>query len=202
MTVSSARIFVVLCGIVSIGGMVWAAFHDDRWLSLIAALAFALIVIVTATVFNLQHWFSASRSGVKRAIDLSRGNAIFMAITFGWGAFAMLGVYGLSDLWWWHSWQYGLLMLALGVSLLIYANALGRPNIPIAKSVALDLGAALALLQGLGAAVGLGFLLGTDKLSSLKPDWPANHVFLAGGIAICVLSLVAAGMHYRMRSMA
>jgi len=48
----------------------------------------------------------------------------------------------------------------------------------------------IALLAA--ALVGLVFLLISGKLQSTKPDWIANHVFLAGGLLVVVLSYLAA----------
>jgi hypothetical protein len=36
------------------------------------------------------------------------------------------------------------------------------------------------------------FLIGNGKLAPPKTDWVANHIFLAGGLAIAALSAIAA----------
>ncbi|MEO1719871.1 MAG: hypothetical protein AAFR23_06525, partial [Pseudomonadota bacterium] len=46
-------------------------------------------------------------------------------------------------------------------------------------------------IQGAAAAVGLIFLVISGKLFADKPDWLANAVFLAGGIAVATGSLIA-----------
>ena len=54
-------------------------------------------------------------------------------------------------------------------------------------------------LLGAAAAVALGMLIGSGKVGSIKADWPANHVFLAGGLALVVISAIAAITHFKLR---
>jgi hypothetical protein len=50
---------------------------------------------------------------------------------------------------------------------------------------------ALTLAHGFAALAGLAFLIGSGKLSTLKDDWAANHVFLFGATGILVLCIIA-----------
>lgn len=193
-----------LLGIVVAGGMSALAMtvlasQGERVASLVVAIAFCLTAVFASLAFNRRFWTKSARDDAVQVFACARGNAVLMALTFGWGAFAMLCVYALTALWWWHSWQYGSGMLGIALVLLAYAWLVSRPErVPGGLSF-LDLGAALGVMASIGAAVGLSFLFLSDKLLSVKPDWPANHIFVAGGIAISVLSMIAAVSHVRLR---
>jgi hypothetical protein len=57
----------------------------------------------------------------------------------------------------------------------------------------------LAMVQAAAAAIALGMLVSSGKLASLKADWPANHVFVAGGLALVVISVISAITHFKLR---
>jgi len=193
---------LVSVGFISSAAIVFAASANDTSLSvlsLLAALLFGIAIIVASVIFNIPEWFYRSYGRIKSPVEFSRVNASLMALTYGWGALTLLGVYTLSGLWWWHSWQYGGGMFAVAVALLFYVRAVGRPGHVLRERRLLDAGAVLSIAQGLGSAGGLFFLFHTHKLSSQGVDWPANHVFLAGGIALCVVSFVAAATYFIVR---
>ena len=48
----------------------------------------------------------------------------------------------------------------------------------------------LAGYQAVLIGVGLVWLIGSGKLATLKGDWAANQLFLAGGFAIMCLSMI------------
>lgn len=91
-------------------------------------------------------------------------------------------------------------MFAISIALSFYVRAMGRPGHVLGKPRLLDAGAALSFLQGLGGVGALLFLFHTHKLAKLNVDWPANHVFLAGGIAISVVSFLASATYLFVRA--
>jgi hypothetical protein len=115
-----------------------------------------------------------------------------MAITYAWGAIAMLSVYTLTGLRWYHAWQYGLAMALLAVLLFLYAIAIGREGSRLRQRVFLLGALQLTAVQGAGALARVLFLIGSGKLATPKTDWAANRIFLAGGLAIAALSVIAA----------
>ena len=82
--------------------------------------------------------------------------------------------------------------------IMTYVHLLARDGSPLRTPKSLRLAAWLAGLHGGAAIVGLGFLLGSGKMLSRKTDWAANHVFLAGGLAIIGLSALAVLTHFRL----
>ncbi len=55
----------------------------------------------------------------------------------------------------------------------------------------MEWGRKAACLQGFAAGTGISWLIGSGKLATVKGDWAANDVFLAGGVAILCLSAMA-----------
>jgi uncharacterized membrane protein YqjE len=128
-----------------------------------------------------------NRSPFDDAEAAARHNGTLQAYTWGVGAASMLGVYLLSGLKWQHGWQYGAGMALIALVALWFARQPRWLN-----TVAL-----VVALQGMAAAIGLAVLAGSGKLASVKADWAANIIFVAGGVALAVLSVMAVGAHRR-----
>ena len=178
--------WLLLAGALSIAAMVLGAGRGDTVNSALAVGLFAAAVIGAALWINAPLWgrsAGGSDSAVKTALVC---NVWIAAFAYAWGAIALFAVYSLSDLVWRHSWQYGLgaALFAVGVSL--YAYRLDRETSTVLPPLH------LTALHGAAAAGGLIYLVGTGKLETQRGDWAANHVFLAGGIAIVALCLIAA----------
>lgn len=117
-------------------------------------------------------------------------NGMLQAWAWGIGAASMLGVYLLSGLKWQHGWQYGTGMALMALLAFWFAR---QPRWLNATAV-------VVALQGAAAAIGLAILAGSGKLASVKGDWAANIIFVAGGLAIAVLSVMAVAAHRRART--
>lgn len=126
--------------------------------------------------------------GVSRRAHAAHINARALTSVFMWGALAIGAGYGLTELHWQHWWQYALAMLLLAIVAGIIA-ARGRRG--LSSDAELDLLTWVTAIQAVAAMVGLAFLIGSGKLWAGKPDWLANHVFLAGGVAVAAISIIA-----------
>lgn len=204
---------LVLLMVMTSIAMVWAVGLGSRNLAFAFAALFPSLIVLAAAALN---WRAFSQSPPSRdnkpglaassadrrltAVDASVCNAQLMAFVFIWGGVAMFAVYTLADIWWWHSWQYGLAMLAIGAGLFAYAGLMGQETSSLREPGALNAGAYLAVVQAIGASIGLVFLLNSGKLAVGRVDWPANHIFIVGGLAIIVISAIAAAVHFRLRS--
>lgn len=122
----------------------------------------------------------------------SRRNARLMAIAYAWGAVVMLGIDWIGALGWRHYSQYGLGFAAAAVMVFAYAHALGREASRLATAPWLGRARALAMIQGVAALAGIAWLIASGKLWSMRGDWAANLVFVSGGLAIALLSALAA----------
>jgi hypothetical protein len=191
---------LVVVMVASIATIVWAVGEGDRSLTSLGALAFPVAAILVSLIINMPLWRRKARhADPSKAAHASRRNARLMAFIYAWAAAAMFAIYSLTELWWWHSWQYGLAMAAVSSCLLLYAERMKDLSSALVQPRALDATAMLALVQAAAATGGLAFLIGSGKLASSKPDWPANHVFIGGGIGLIVVSLIAAYTHRRLR---
>lgn len=134
---------------------------------------------------------------------LGRGaevNAAFMAVTYLWGGAMMLAGYGFSALVWRHWWQYGAGMILIGGVLALLSRGFARAKSSGRSDTIVELAYRATQTQLAAAVLGLLFLAGSGKLASAKPDWAANHVFLAGGLVIVALCIFAIRTHRRLRS--
>ena len=193
---------VAVVGAITAGLMAVAAAYGAKFTSLGAALGFAILAIDVSLRSNREIWKDAAgalKENPDAAFLASQVNGRLMSGVYMWGALALLLIYSTTELWWFHSWQYGLAMALIAAALMGYVYLLGDRESAFRSMRSLDISAALALAQAAGAAVALGFLISSGKLASLKADWPANHVFLAGGLAIIPLSLAAAITHSRLK---
>lgn len=202
MSISSRFKMLLAFVVVTAAVIVIAASFTAKFTSLAAALGFALIAANTALALNqpiLGDPGGALRKDATIFLKATRINARVMACIYGWGALTIFAIYSLSGLWWFHSWQYASAMGLIAALLLGFTHLLGEPGSQFRSPLALDVSAGLAMAQAGGAAMGLGFLISSGKLASIKPDWPANHVFVGGGIALIVASVVSAITHVRLK---
>lgn len=195
---------LILATTMSIMSMVWSVGAGARSSSLWAALAFAAVVVIATFLVNRPAWTSSPDMTLDlrrdRAIDTARRNAWMMSSVYAWGGLAILAIYTLTELWWWHSWQYGGAMLVVAAGLFLFAHIMGYKTSVLRSDGVRNAGAWAAIAQATAAAGGLGFLIATGKLGSVKPDWPANHVFLAGGLALIAISAISAATHFHAKS--
>lgn len=177
----------------TIVAMVVCANQGWRALSIVAAAAAAIVLMHRAFTVNGQFGGATptANSAPTTASTAGRSNAQLVGAAYGWGGLAMLAVYMLSGLSWRHGWQYGSGMLLIALALFGYARMLAAPSSPMATPRALALVAMLALAQGIAAALALVILATSGKLATAKGDWAANHIFVAGGLAIVVISVLA-----------
>jgi hypothetical protein len=177
----------------SVAVMVTGARLGRPELSAAAAGFFALAIVAVGWLVNRPAWqLDAARTPVDAAPVAARRNARLMAITYAWGAAAMLTAYTLTGLRWYHAWQYGLAMTLLAAILFLYAIAIGREGSRLRQRPLLLGALQLTVVQGAGALAGSLFLIVSGKVATPRPDWAANHIFLAGGLAIAALSAIAA----------
>lgn len=178
---------VLLAFVVSILICVSAANRLSSAMTGLAVALFSAQVLMSALRVNLPSWNGATLSSDGRSWGWN--NSLLAITTYGWGAAAMFSIYGLSDLNWRHWWQYGAAMALLALIAFGCAHVLlGRSDKQPTQS-ALKTLARMTLLQGIAAIAGLAYMIGSGALDTVKDDWAANHVFLAGGITITLLSL-------------
>jgi hypothetical protein len=179
--------WLLLAGALSVAGMVLGAGRGDRLLAASAAGLFATAITAIALWINAPVVLrpAADADGEAAAAAVAC-NVWLAAFVYAWGASALLAVYTLSDLAWRHGWQYSLGAAIFAVGLAMVAASLDR-----AEGTKLP-PLYLTALHGFAAVGGLVYLVAEGKLATLRGDWAANNVFVAGGLAIIALCVIAA----------
>ncbi len=178
---------LLLAGALSVGIAILAAARRSEATLALAALLFALQVLVVLLRTNVPLWRGSAGADAGWAWD----NSVLTAISYAWGAAVMLTVYPLGGLVWRHWWQYGLGMALLAAGTLVVAGYLVGARKPH------DDGRGLVVLMrmtvGLVVAVvaSLVYLVASGKLATPKDDWAANVVFITGGVTVLAISLAS-----------
>ncbi len=184
--------WIVTAMVASIAAVVSGVHAGQAWLSWASVLMFGLVLVATAVDLN-DVWISAPAEAVVGDAPMvaARQNAELISLAYLWGTMAMGAIYQLTDLRWQHGLQYATGMAVIGLVFHVYAYLISQPGHALRSPKALGLAALLVLLHGVAALVGVGFLLLSGKLVSVKGDWAANQIFLAGGLSVAVLSALA-----------
>lgn len=179
--------WLVLAAALSVAAMVLGAGRGDHLYPALAAGVLAVVVVAAGLWRNAPLWSVGAGAGPADATKSALvANICLAAFVYAWGAAALFAVYSLSDLYWRHAWQYGLGAVIFALGLAIY----GRSVDATAGSAVPPF--SLTLLHGAAVGGGLAYLLGTGKLATQRTDWVANDVFLAGGLSILALCVIAA----------
>jgi hypothetical protein len=164
--------------VLSAGGMAYGAASGSRSLTAVAALAYALAVLIVAWRVNRAAWSENSAAPTGQLFHTMRRNTRLAALVYAWAAAAFFAVYGLSTVRWQHGFQYGSAAALIAAGFLYYVHRMGSDGTGTAPAPR------LTILHGLAVTAGLIFLLTSGKLQSMKGDWPANYIFLFGGLAL------------------
>lgn len=155
-----------------------------------SAAAFAILLITSAIRTNSPLW---RRGAVKIAATQREAlwqTTLLIMLAYLWCALAFYAVYLGTTLHWQHGWEYGSAMLLVAVAHAVYLWRLSDPNASVSTPRAIDRAIRLAGCQAIAIAFGLIWLIQSGKLSSVKGDWAANQLFLAGGFAVMCLSVI------------
>lgn len=155
----------------------------------IAAAVFAIILIAAAMRMNAPLWRTTAKPGVTQRDALWQTTLLIM-LAYLWCGLAFYAVYLGTKLHWQHGWEYGSAMLLIALAHAFYLRRLSNPGDRVSTPSAIGRAVRLASYQGFAIAFGLIWLIQSGKLSSLKGDWAANQLFLAGGFAVMCLSVI------------
>lgn len=185
--------WILAAVVASIAGMVTGISADLPRFSWIAAGLFAIALVATAIDVNAPFWRAdAAALEPDASVNAAVRNTRLLVIGYIWGAVALFMIYRMTSLRWQHGLQYGAGMALLAWLCQLYAHFLVQPGSRLRTPRALAQATWLALVHGGAAFAGVLFLVLSGKVYSVKGDWAANQIFLAGGLAIVALSLVSA----------
>lgn len=172
----SSRVLVAL--LISLGALTAGAVLHAVPLSIAGAALFAAAIIASAVSSE-----TPPKPGA--ALDLARHHTLLAALSYAWAAAGFAAVYSLSDLVWYHAYQYGIGAFLFAFGLFLLYRRMGATDNATPPSIV------LTALHAAAAAGGLAYLFGTGKLMSQRTDWPGNIIFAAGGITIVALCIIA-----------
>lgn len=194
--------WILAAMVASLAGMITGISSDMPRFSMAAAGLFGMALVATAVDVNLAWWRQGEAAAAPDAqASAAISNTHLLVIGYFWGALALLLIYRMTSLRWQHGLQYGAGMAAIGWMALVYVHLLARPTSRLRTPAALMQATWLALAHGGAALGGVMFLLVSGKFNSIKGDWAANQVFLAGGLAVVGLSVVGAYTQLRLARM-
>jgi hypothetical protein len=184
---------VVVAILLSAGGMAYGAATSSRALTAFCAFAFSFFMFIVAWRINRPAWTAQEPPEPDISFHTMRRNTRLAALTYAWAAAAFYAIYGLTEVRWQHGWQYGTAAALIAAGLLVYVRRMGDGDQRVPPPMA------LTVLHGLAVLGGLVFLIIAGKLATPKGDWPANYIFLFGGIAIVSICYVAFITQWRLR---
>jgi len=169
-------------------GVLGVARRSELTLALAAALFAAQVLFVLLRV-NVPLWRSKAAAAASAA--WAWDNSVLTALTYAWGGVAMFALYSIGGLSWRHWWQYGAGMLLFAFLTMLCAGHFIGTGGATANGEGLRKLVRMTQLQVAAIIVALIYLFASGKLSTLKDDWAANEIFIAGGLTILVISLAS-----------
>lgn len=191
----SLHILVVAVAAVSLAGFVIACGAVNAAVASLAALAFAFTALYVAIRFKTAALTLAQKNSPTAADSMRASLGYLLAFTYIWGGLAMSIAYWVSGLRWQHGWQYGLGMVLIGTGIGLYARRLHRAPEGASKDAARARAVRIIAIHGAAAVVALVWLILSGKIATLKDDWAANILFVAGGSAVAGISAVIVHLH-------
>ncbi|HKZ97392.1 MAG TPA: hypothetical protein VJ045_10480 [Hyphomicrobiaceae bacterium] len=155
-----------------------------------------LLMAVTGSASLGCAWLAIREARMLEAAGASRSaiassDARYMGFVWAWGALVLLTTY-LFILQWRDWWQFVIALALVGAFCLWFAAALERDaEAGREDETMLTLGRYLAIGQLAGMIVAVaGLAIDPDKqfLSTNRPDWAANSIFLFGALAVAAIS--------------
>jgi hypothetical protein len=181
---------------ISLAAMVSGAWSGMPMLTSLGALLFALAMVATSWHINRPLLnMPAGDDMVDTLRTAVRRNARMLGIIYLWGSAGLLAIYRGTSLRWQHGVQYTIGMALIGLLIFVWVRRAGRPRSRLVGPRGLTLALRAATVHALAAVGGLVFLIGSGKLASTRGDWAANQVFLAGGLAVVGVSIIAILTH-------
>jgi hypothetical protein len=169
--------------------IVYAAVGDDRVSAALGATIVPLVLLAAAIRLDQPLWsLPAGRVRPEAAAVAAMRNTVLLALLYAWGGLTLLTAYPIARLTWYHWGQYGVAMLLVAALLAALARAGAARESSLRAPASRLLSLRLVMLHGLAAAGGVGWLLVSGKAASVRGDWLANVVFVAGGVTVAGLS--------------
>ena len=160
---------------------------------LITTVGAVFAVVLVGSAFGINAWFRSNARSARMALA---DNSRLMALAYGWGAFAMQGLYitPLTGLRWQHGWQYAIVLLLMASAAWGHADQLAFSSAD-RQNLLLRFALPLAIFQALAGGLGLTFLAISGKLMTERPDWAANQIFFFVALLVTILAALTIRTH-------
>jgi hypothetical protein len=175
--------------------MAVASVHKSQ--SALAAAVFAIAVIATGIRTNSPLWRCLRTANPPRVThrEALMPTVMLIALAYAWCGLAFYAIYLGTSLKWQHGWEYGTAMIVVALGHAYFLTRLAKPQHVLASAAAVQTAVRLAGAQAIAIGLALFWLISSGKLSSVRGDWPANQLFLAGGFAVMCLSMIVLKTH-------
>jgi hypothetical protein len=183
---------ILLALVMSVVVAVLAAGRGSGATLAVAVGLYVVQVAFAAARVNTPFWQApAAGSAGEQRVACVWNNAVLAALVYAWAATAMFAIYSISGLAWRHWWEYGAGMSLFAVLLLLYTYALAAGQSALRSLRALNIIIALTAVQAGAMVMALLFLAFSGKMHTLRDDWAANYVFIAGSLMLLLVSITA-----------
>lgn len=177
----------------------WAAQSADHPLHVMTAAGAAVVAIIAGFLIGPRE----RAAGLQPARRTAARHALLVGIVYLWGSAGILVSYYLTDLAWYHTYQYAAYLAVPGaISLAVFRRHL-RPASDDVIRRDLDRGRRMAWLQLAAMLVILAYMVLTEEASKGlvgdEPNWAAVDLFFCGAIALGIISVIAARDDRRLR---
>ncbi len=189
---------------VSVGLMYFTASQHAYFANTLVAAMTCISLISVAFVRNRPLWDTAMAKMPTERFEVLRtasANARFMGFAYAWGSLSISSMYYLTDLYWYHAYQYSLYLAVPAIISLVFARVLRSSKGSGYTEGNLRLSKQLALLQAFAMCGVVLYILVSGKLGVIRKDWAADHVFFWGAIALLVLSILALAVQWRLAAL-
>lgn len=185
--------------VASVPALWWAADASNHPLHFATAAVAAVIAASAGALLGR----SEQTPGIDAARRTAARHALLVAMVYLWGSAGILVSYYLTDLTWYHAYQYAAYLAVPGViSLTVFRRHRRLATDDIIRRD-LDRGRRMALLQLAAMVLILAYMLLTDEASEgligHEPNWAAVDLFFCGAIALGLVSIIAARDDRRLR---
>ena len=186
---------------VSVGLMYFTASQLAYFPNTVVAAATCFSLIGAAIVRNRPIWDARMAAAPIERFETLRtasANARFMGFAYAWGSLSMASMYYLTDLHWYHAYQYAIYMGVPAIVSIVFARTLRASKGTGHTQGNLKLSMYVTMFQAVAMLGIIGYLILSGKLNVIRKDWAADHVFLWGSLAIFGLSVLALAVQWKL----
>lgn len=178
----------------------WAAQASNHPIHVLAAAVASLVAVIAGALIGRCE----VSSGLEPARRTAARHALLVGLVYLWGSAAILISYYLTDLAWYHAYQYAAYLAVPGIVSLTVFRRHQRPGPVDAIRRDLGQGRRMAWVQIAAMLAILAYMLLTEEASKglvgHEPNWAAVDLFFCGAIALALISLIAIRDDRRLRA--